>query len=234
MKIAVFSDVHGNYLNLVSFFESADKLNIDKFICLGDLCNYYSDNLKVIDLIKKRKINCLLGNHDELYIKDTRISEKKKSDYNFDISLLESKEHVNFLKTLPLKFEITENNISILFCHASPNDFLYTYIYPDTDLSQFNNIKHNIVFVGHSHRQFLRQEGDKMFCNVGSIGLPRDNGSLMGFAIFDTDDLSITLYRKKIDIDGVIERYENKINIDLIELLNRKETINYKYTLINE
>lgn len=232
MKIAVFSDIHGNYINLLSFYESASKLNIDTYICLGDLCNYYPDNLKVIDLIKEKNTLCLLGNHDEFYISGKELSQEKKTAYNFDGKLLQSENHISYLKSLPLKYELTTKKASILFCHASPVDLLYSYIYPDSDLSIYENIPYDIVFIGHTHRQFIRKHKNKIFCNVGSIGLPRDNGSLLGFAIIDTEDLNITLYRKKIDIETIKSAYNTLTTDVVIEMLDRKEIINYSYTQI--
>lgn len=232
MKIAVFSDIHGNYLNLLSFYESALSLNIDSYICLGDLCNYYPDNTKVIDLVKEKTTICTLGNHDELYISGKEWPEEKKIAYNFDQKLLLSEKHILYLKRLPLKYELVTKNASILFCHASPFDLLYSYIYPDSDLSVYENIPYDIVFVGHTHRQFIRTYKNKIFCNVGSIGLPRDNGSLFGFAVIDTEDLNITLYRKKIDIEAIKSSYGKLTTNAVIEMLDRKEIINYSYTQI--
>lgn len=232
MKIAVFSDIHGNYLNLVSFYESAMKLNIDKFICLGDLCNYYPDNKKVIDFINKNEILCLLGNHDEFYAFNLPLSEEKKIAYNFDDDLSIHKEQIDFLSQLPRSYEIHENGKSLFFCHASPKDLLYTYIYPDSDLSVYNNINKDIVFIGHTHRQFLKQNKNTLFCNVGSIGQPRDNGLLMGFAVIDTSDFSIVLYRKEINSTRIKKTYGDLVNKDVLDMLERKERINYSYTLI--
>ena len=233
MKIAIFSDVHGNYLNLASFLESTEKLNIDKYICLGDLCNYYSDNEKVITLMQNKNSLCLLGNHDEFYIVNGLLTDEKKRNYNFDESLLEKKDCIDYLKSLPRKYEMNIGKNSVLFCHASPTDLLYTYIYPTTDLNQYKDLPYNFVFVGHTHRQFLKSIGNVTICNVGSIGLPRDNGSLMSFAILDTTTMDITLYRKEIDIMKVKEAYTGKVNNDVIELLERKEVLEFKYTLVN-
>lgn len=233
MRIAVFSDIHGNYLNLVSFFQSARKLNIDKYVCLGDLLNYFPDNKKVIDLLVQEKVLCLLGNHDRMYIEDCDKVEKKKL-YNFDQYLFESEEYRIYLESLPLKYEIVVKNRSLFFCHASPLDYLDTYVYPDSDLSTLNSIKADFVFMGHTHRQFLREYNNKVFCNVGSIGMPRDNGILMGFVIIDTTAFDIKLYRKNADYQKIISSYQSQTNPDVINLLNRRETISYPYTLIHE
>lgn len=86
--------------------------------------------------------------------------------------------------------------------------------------------------MGHTHRQFLTEHHNKVFCNVGSIGLPRDNGSLMGFAVIDTNNFEIKLFRKMIDYRAVIVAYEKQAPADVIKLLDRKESINFNYTLI--
>lgn len=232
MRIAIFSDVHGNYINLLSFFESTKGMNIDKYICLGDLCNYYPDNEKVINLINSKNIICLLGNHDELYISDKLLSDEKKAKYCFDEKLKKADYIKSFFKKLPQSLEINENGKSIFFCHASPIDLLNTYVYPDTDLNIYNNVPYDYIFMGHTHRQFLTEHHNKVFCNVGSIGLPRDNGSLMGFAVIDTNNFEIKLFRKMIDYRAVIVAYEKQAPADVIKLLDRKESINFNYTLI--
>lgn len=234
MKIAIFSDVHGNYVNLLSFYEASLKLGIDKYICLGDLCNYYPDNEKVINFIKEKKFICLLGNHDKFYLPSKTLSEEKKKAYNFKESTLNDIESINFLKSLPLKYELSDNGASLLFCHASPKDLLYTYIYPDSDLSQYKELPYQFIFVGHTHRQFKRNYESITFCNVGSIGLPRDNGLLMSFAVFDTITKEIVLYRKKINESLVLENYKEFVNQDVIQLLSRSEEINFKYILLDE
>jgi putative phosphoesterase len=232
VKIAIFSDVHGNYVNLKAFYDSMRLMGIDSYICLGDLCNYYPDNNKVIDFIKDNAIRCLLGNHDELYISGNHITEEKKTAYNFDLGLTESEEHISFLRTLPLNLEMTVSGKSILFCHGAPDDYLYTYVYPDSNLQKYAEIPHSIVFMGHTHRQFLREYAGKIFCNVGSIGLPRDNGSLMSFAVFNTFDLTITLYRKKTDLPKIKKEYGHNTPRQVLDLLERTEEIHYSYSLI--
>ena len=92
----------------------------------------------------------------------------------------------------------------------------------------------DVIFVGHTHRQFLKTYKNKIFCNVGSIGLPRDNGSMMGFATFDTATKHIELYRKKSNKIDILKLYSSNINDDVIAVLNREEELNYKYTLIND
>jgi putative phosphoesterase len=231
MKYCIFSDVHGNYINLVDMFKSTLRLDIDKYICLGDLCNYYSDNKAVIDFFIENKIECVLGNHDKQYISEYNLKSEQLLAYNFDFDLKYSSCHIEFLKSLPEKIILSEN-LKILLCHGSPNDFTNEYIYPNTDLNNFANCDFDIIFSGHTHRQFLRSFGSKIFCNVGSVGLPRDNGSLLGFVIFDSELNNITLYRKTVDKNALIQKYQNSVPNEVLSMLSREEPINFTYTLL--
>jgi putative phosphoesterase len=232
LRIAVFSDVHGNLLQLDAFFKVTASLGIDQYICLGDLCNYYPDNKKVIELIQEKKVICLLGNHDEFYTQSITLSSERKLAYNYDLSLQHSIPHITFLKSLPEYHRINVKDISILFCHGSPIDYKYGYVYPDTDLKIFADIPDQIIFIGHTHRQFIKDYNGKVFCNVGSVGQPRDNGALFGFAILDTLDFSIKLYRKKVEVEQLRSHYQLNTPKAVIDMLEREEKINFEYILL--
>lgn len=206
-------------------------LNIDKYICLGDLCNYYSDNKQVIDFFIEKEIDCVLGNHDQLYITKQNLSADRMRAYNYDYVLEQSCRHIKFLKSLPDKIILSENS-KILLCHGSPNDLTNEYIYPDTNLASFANCDFDIIFSGHTHRQFLRSFGSKVFCNVGSVGLPRDNGSLLGFVLYDSELDTISLYRKAVDKRALIQKYQNSVPNEVLSMLSREEPINFPYILL--
>lgn len=66
MKIAVFTDIHGNYEALKSIIEDIKKLKIDSIICLGDTIGIGPNSKECLDLIIENNITMILGNH-ELY-----------------------------------------------------------------------------------------------------------------------------------------------------------------------
>ena len=59
MKIALISDIHGNYDALKEVFKQIDKLKIEEVYCLGDIVNYYYEPDKCIDLLIKKKVKCI-------------------------------------------------------------------------------------------------------------------------------------------------------------------------------
>jgi predicted phosphodiesterase len=232
MKYCIFSDVHGNIINLQALFSCTQGLGIDKYICLGDLCNYFTDNKEVIELLKEREVQCILGNHDEMYLNPDDIPVNKKKAYNFDFSLVKSKFHIDFIRGLPRSLVIEKNGSKVLFCHGSPNNLTNGYIYPDSDIKIYIGNGYDFIFCGHTHRQFISQADSPFICNVGSVGMPRDNGLLFGFAVFDFSILRIQLYRKKTNSSEILRRYSGKVKKDVLELMERNEKIKPHYILI--
>ena len=66
MKIAVFSDIHGNYQALESILKDIKGKKIDKTIFLGDAVSLGPDSNKCLDLLFKEKVTFIFGNN-ELY-----------------------------------------------------------------------------------------------------------------------------------------------------------------------
>jgi putative phosphoesterase len=231
MIISIFSDVHGNLINLMSYFDCTSKMDIDMHLCLGDLCNYYPDNKGVIDLIRKNNVTCLLGNHDNMYSSNINLSKEKKLSYNYDSNLAGSAEYLKYLQSLKVNISFDFKK-KIFCCHGAPSNNLEGYLYPDSSLAGEVFYDADVFFMGHTHRQFVKEYEGKVFCNVGSIGIPRDDGSLMGFVIYDTDLNTITLYRKLIDHDLIMKSYGKETPLEVIKLLARREKVQYKYELI--
>ena len=65
-KLALFTDIHGNYEALKSIIKDIEKEEVDDVICLGDIIAFGPSSFKCLDLIRKKNIKMVLGNH-ELY-----------------------------------------------------------------------------------------------------------------------------------------------------------------------
>lgn len=62
MRIGVIADPHSNLAALQAVLKQMPK--VDDIICAGDLVGYGAEPNEVIDLINKRKVQAVLGNHD--------------------------------------------------------------------------------------------------------------------------------------------------------------------------
>ena len=66
MRIAVVSDIHGNLVALRQVLEDIDQSGVDSAVCLGDNIGYGPEPEGVVNLIRKRNIPCVMGNHELL------------------------------------------------------------------------------------------------------------------------------------------------------------------------
>ena len=185
MNYAFLSDIHGNIYALDAALEHAYRLNINKFICLGDYVGYYYWPDKCLD--KLRDINAIMikGNHEDILgsiiqnRKDKKIFQKKYGNgHNIAIEKM-SESEINFLLNLEqTKLLNLSHNLTIKICHGSPNS-IDEYLYPDTDENLLDSFleEDNLIACGHTHYQMKYVNFEKkMIFNPGSIGQPRSKG----------------------------------------------------------
>ena len=66
MRYAIISDLHANMEALDAVLEYAEKLGVQKYICLGDVVGYNANPSEVITKLKSlRPVAVIKGNHDE-------------------------------------------------------------------------------------------------------------------------------------------------------------------------
>lgn len=238
MKIAVISDIHGNYEALKSVVKDMEEFKIEKIIALGDLVGYGPEPEKIINFIRKNKIPSVMGNH-ELAVFDNKELGCLNEDAHNSILLtrkLLSKESIDYIKKLPVK--LIENNI--LFIHGCPPDSISGYIFMLSDkelVGIFKKLKQKVVFVGNTHEIKLysyngkkitkkyfhkgRKRLDKTqkhIINAGSVGQPRDENNNAKYIIFDNNEFSIDVrfvpYNIKKTVDLIKKRGFPKFNAE--------------------
>ena len=119
MKIAILSDIHGNYDALIKVLEECEKSNVEKYIFLGDYIGYYYEPKKVWDKICQLNGVKIKGNHENL-LKDSLTSKARmrqiKEKYGVGHQLAQnqlSQEDIEKLYYLPEKSEF-KLKISVL------------------------------------------------------------------------------------------------------------------------
>jgi predicted phosphodiesterase len=99
-------------------------------------------------------------------------------------------------------------DLKVLLVHGSPVDPTYGYVYPDTDLSTFDP-EADWVFMGNTHHPFVRKHGGTTYVNIGSCGMPRDDGRYGAVALFDAKARCARILRFDImtECKQVLEEY---------------------------
>lgn len=215
MKTAVISDIHGNLEALQATLESIDAMDIGRTVCLGDIVGYGADPDACVELIQKRNIPSVIGNHDMAVtggLSTENFSILARSAAEWTRSVI-SKEHASYLAGLPYTIERDD----ALFVHSSPdlpNFFRYILNQNDAALS-FDAFDTGICFIGHTHRPSVFCEdgssavvskGNRFIVNVGSVGQPRDGDRRACFLVFDHEQFSIEYFRVDYDIESAASK----------------------------
>jgi len=224
MKIGFISDIHGNLMGLNTCLEFLNKMNVDKIFCLGDLVGYLPDPSKAILRIKNLGISSLLGNVDAMFLGTLVFDKKKAQVYRIDEARKSvSSELKDYMSTLLPWSEMTIGGKKLLLVHGSPSNPLNGYVYPDSDISYFKNWDYDAIFMGNTHHPFIKKiDGNKLIVNVGSSGLPRDQGDLSACTIYDTGTHSCEIFRLNFDAKKLLSQYENKIHPSVVDCLKRR------------
>jgi len=218
MRIAVFSDIHGNILALNQVLEDIEKQDYDRVFCLGDLVGYGPHPNKVIETIRESAIPTIMGNYDEgvgyergdcgcAYVTDEEKRDGKKSiEWTTDKVTPQNKET---LRTLHDIIELIVNGYKILLVHGSPrriNEYLYEDR-PERSLTRMlGSIDVDILICGHTHKPYHRIVNGIHIINDGSVGKPKDGDPGACYAVIELDEtISVEFRRVEYPVASVAD-----------------------------
>ena len=227
MRVAIISDIHGNLDAFGQVLNDIDASGIDAVVCLGDNVGYGPEPEQVIRQVRKRKIPCVMGNHERAvsdrahlnwFNPAARISLQKT------ITML-SEESINYINGMKSSLVVCQSR----FVHGFPPDSTDIYLFQvsNDNLNQtFKEMKERLCFVGHTHELKLigfdgkvsqcipLKEGivihldndRKYIINVGSVGQPRDGNNNAKYVIWNTSEDSIEVRFVPYDIAAVVAK----------------------------
>jgi predicted phosphodiesterase len=139
MKLLLIADIHANY----EAFQTVLETPHDKAICFGDIVDYGPDPDKCIDLLLKKAIPTIKGNHDNAvaFKVNCQCGYKYKhlsvATMEYTWKVLDNS-RIEYLQKLPLliKEEIEEKRLYVT--HASPRS-MFEYIKPETPDEEIQN-----------------------------------------------------------------------------------------------
>lgn len=182
MKLAIFSDIHGNLPAFNAFLRDAREQGATDYVCLGDAANFGPQPTEALHAL--RKLNCpvVMGNTDD-YLLTPRTLEalrhkNKNSQFFLDVEGWCARqlyaEEKRFVRTFQPCLKLSFDDLSILAYHGSPKSFNDIIVGTTSDESldnYFEGQDADLYFGGHTHTQFVRRYHDKRVMNPGSVGL---------------------------------------------------------------
>lgn len=231
MRILLLSDIHSNLEALQACL--ADAPAHDVVVNLGDIVGYGASPNEVIDLSRQGKL-FVRGNHDKaacglMEVTDFNPVAGMAALWTRDRL---TPENLEWLRQLPQGPIRVDEALDAQFVHGSPIDedeYLVTLRDAQEPLS-YSSVA--LTFFGHTHIQGgfcknseravlqpLYRTRDKKdvyemkldpetqyLINPGSVGQPRDSDWRAAFALFDTEEYSISFYRVPYDVQRSQQR----------------------------
>jgi len=226
MRIALLSDAHGNPFGVNRCLRAAQALSVDTIYFLGDAVGYLPGECQVIRLLAEAGVPCQIGNHEAMILGRLREPRANESLYlHGPAGMRLGEQGLDVFRTWPDGREFDLDGHRVLLIHGCPSDPLEGYCYPDTDICAFEQLPYDVVVMGHTHRPFIRQAGRVLAVNVGSCGLPRDQGDAPSFAIYDSKTNHATIYRVRIEPEEILHAFRDcAIHDDVRRCLYRTST----------
>jgi len=224
MRYLVLTDIHANLEALETCLADATDRGYDETLVLGDLVGYGADPNAVITRVQALKpLAIVRGNHDKVacgleQAEGFNAVAKSAARWTLDVLIPEYRDWLAALPEGPIAVdEIVE------ICHGSPFDE-DAYIFDELDAVRALKVSTRMLCLfGHTHypvtfelsaesfdsvgstsaaeTQVQLRDGCKYLINPGSVGQPRDGDPRAAYAIVDTAERRVELFRARYRVD---------------------------------
>lgn len=207
MAFAIISDIHANLEAFVAVLKDIRKRRINSIYSCGDIVGYGASPNECIELLMKNKIKSVLGNHDY------EIFGVNKGLFSYSEKLIYGDSVVDVREWT--KEKLTKKNtayLSSLVCTLKLDDMLIVHGSPSNPLNErIDDIYLSLIpwdvrvlFMGHTHKPFVKPVNGKLAVNPGSVGQPRDHDKTASYCIFEGNDAEIV--RVEYDIKNAAKK----------------------------
>lgn len=183
MRIAVFSDIHGNCFALDQVLADLQRHPVDQLVCLGDAVQGGAQPAETVARLRALACPVVMGNADawllsgEITSDNEAVTERQEAIRQWSLAQLSAADrafNAAFQPTVELPLE---GGRKLLCFHGSPTSF-DDLIFPETTEEEFVRLlgpfAPSILTGGHTHLQQVRRLGATFFFNPGSVGVAYD------------------------------------------------------------
>jgi len=189
MRIALFSDIHGNVRGLDACLEDLRAQGgADTIVGVGDYCMDGARPREVLERLREVGAVCVRGNTDR-YLSD--LASFPVSDDREGLELAWQRKALGetwlaWLAALPFSLRFGTGEDALLVVHANPKTD-DEHLWPDADDAilerKFDGVEERAIAFGHLHLPYARVWRGRLLVNVASAGLPKDGDPRVGYAI---------------------------------------------------
>jgi predicted phosphodiesterase len=227
LKMALFSDIHGNLRALEKILKFLEENEISKIYHLGDSIAIGPKNKEVLDLMRKKRVNMIRGNHEDYYIynmnSDTDYIFKGEADHQRWVHEDLGEEYKSYLSKFKYEYEINYGKFKIKLLHYPFKNLESKNVFYPIDECinsySFDKIVDSndyYYFFGHDHRYSVHtsKATNNTYVTLGSSGVSK-NGKTSFFILNVDKELSID----RIELDYDYE--EHFLDMDRVKMVER-------------
>ena len=219
MRSAILADIHGNLTAFKAVLEDIrGRGGVDEIWCLGDIVGYGPEPGECIELLREQDGLCVAGNHDWAAVGNLDLD-----DFNPDAAAAclwtaqqLSPSEIDYLKALPLF--LRRDDFTLV--HGSPQEPIWEYLLSaESAKRNLSYFKTRFCLIGHSHVPLIFEDVNedvllhpflldsplqlgqrRLIINPGGVGQPRNGDPRSSYAIYDSEDNTITRYYVPYDV----------------------------------
>jgi predicted phosphodiesterase len=222
MRVAVFSDVHGNLTALEAVLDDIAQQKVDEIVFAGDLCLAGPRPAACLNRVREMAIPCIYGNTDHWLLGHQQGPERVQALCDWTLAQLNEAER-DWLSSLPLSHRISPTSFrseDVLVVHANPKD-AYWLIFPseeeqirrygrlrqpDSDLDDWlAGTEAAILAYGHLHIPNLRQWHNLVLANISSVSMPGDDDARAKYGILEWADGRWHIQHRRLEYNSQAE-----------------------------
>ena len=208
MRIAIISDIHGNFTALQAVLQDLEQQPpVDQLVVAGDLCLNGPYPREVIERVQALDCPVIQGNTDlEIVTEAPQKGEKKRTTVGWTREQIGA-DGIAYLESLPFSHRISNpQGGDVLIVHANPLN-LEDAIFPNSSDAALQLLLGKVdsgvgaLAFGHLHIAYTRSWRHLLLVDVGSCGLPRDEDHRAAYAILDWQDNGWQAEHRRVPYD---------------------------------
>jgi predicted phosphodiesterase len=208
MRVALFSDVHGNVRALDACLKDLRAQGgADAIAGAGDYCMDGPRPREVLERLVEIGARCVRGNTDRYIadVDDVRPGHEEYAEAAWYRAAL-GEAWRTWLGALPFALQFGEGPPAerLLVVHANPKSD-DEHLWPDATDAQLERVTEGVVertiAFGHLHLPYVRVWRDRLLVNVASAGLPKDGDARAGYAILTQRAGGWEVKHRRVDFD---------------------------------
>ena len=223
MRVALFSDVHGNLSALEAVLDDIAGQGVDTAVFAGDLCVVGPRPAECVARLQAWDGPAIYGNTDEWLFGRQEAPERLQAVAAWTAVQLTAEQR-EWLANLPFEQRFSPKGQAaddLLVVHANPQDVNQLIFppeqgqvarygrvrQPDEDLvAMLRGVEAAVLAFGHLHVPFVRPWGDMQLVNISSVSMPGDGDARAKYGLFTWQDGAWSFERRFVRYAAAEER----------------------------